>query len=113
MKQFILLIRSPSQTGRNYRTKTTFERDLIPFKNWLKSMQAHGCIQNYLRLEPNRLILSQTGTIDPKVVEYVDGGRINHVLLGLFENEVIAFELIKSCPLPSSSWSVEVSEIMP
>jgi hypothetical protein len=113
MKPFILMIRSPSVSLRNHRPQLSVERDLKPFKSWLKSMQDKGQILNYLRLDSVREIISSTGSVDHNLVEWVEGGQVNHVLFSQFPNREAALQMAQSCPFPAESWTMELSEIMP
>ncbi|MEY2793781.1 MAG: hypothetical protein RJA76_1773 [Bacteroidota bacterium] len=111
MQRFVFIIRGPVK-GISKDEILASEQELEKIREWLKALKTTYQDMLFQKLGSQQEVLSESGLIENKISNLIDGGEISQILTLILPNFEEAQKIAQSFPFPNSFYSLELRELI-
>ncbi len=111
MQRFVFIIRGPVK-GISSDELLASEQELEKIREWLKNLKSTYQDMLFQKLGSQQEIRTESGLIENKISNQIDGGEISQMLTLILPNFDEAQKIAQSFPFPNSFYSLELRELI-
>jgi hypothetical protein len=111
MQRFVFIIRGPVK-GISSEEILASDQELEKIRDWLKSLKSSYQDMLYQKLGSQQQVSTQSGFIENRIANLIDGGEISQMLTLILPNFEEAKKIADSFPFPNTFYSLELRELI-
>jgi len=111
MQRFVFIIRGPVK-GISTEEVLASDLELEKIREWLKALKSTYQDMLFQKLGSQQQVSTQSGLIENRISNMIDGGEISQMLTLILPNFEEAQKIAQSFPFPNGFYSLELRELI-